>query len=451
MTQVREAAVAAVEAVVEEGQKSHLLLARLLDKYAYWDRKDRALLSRLVNGTLERLITLDAAISARSSVPLKKMKPLIRNTLRVAAYQIGYLDRIPVGAAISEAVDLVKKRRLNGLSGFTNAVLRRLASEKDDWTKPADRACAYSLPEWIVKLLDETWPDVSDQIMQGLFCGEGEGICLHVNTLKGSREELVEHFNRETGHPLIPHPYGGGLYLWNPDKALSAMTAFLRGEFWVQDWGAAFCAMAGKPVRGERVLDLCAAPGGKSMVFAEAMHDEGRILAADLVPERVDLIKENVKRCGMTSVLPVCRDALDILEEERESYDLVFCDVPCSGLGVMAKKPEIRHRLKKADLPGLYDLQGRIAKAAMAYVKPGGRLVYATCTLNPAENEEVVRRLAAEGDFAVEEIDLSAFSLETQNLLLSGKREGRPGLTLLPGLLMSDGFYVAVLRKREDL
>lgn len=382
-------------AVNEEGRYSHLMLRQVLEKYQYLQKNARAFLTRLVEGTLERQLALDYVVDAFSRTKVARMKPLIRNLMRMSAYQILYMDGVPDSAACDEAVRLAKKRGFSGLSGFVNGVLRSIAREgahvgwPDAELQPLSAlSIRYSVPEWIVGLWAGRYGmEQTERILSG-FSGE-QPLSVRVNLNKTTPEELRGELEAEglvvqTAESL---PYA--LSLAGVDH-LGALKSFREGKFYVQDISSMRVAELAGVREGDLVIDVCAAPGGKSLHLAELMHGTGLVEARDLTDYKVGLIRENIARHGAKNVRAVQMDATVHDESSVERADVLICDLPCSGLGVLGKKPEIRYRMTPEKTRELALLQRQILGCVQDYVKHGGALVYSTCTINSGENEENV-------------------------------------------------------------
>lgn len=382
-------------AVNEEGRYSHLMLRQVLEKYQYLPRYERAFLTRLVEGTIERQITLDYVIDAFSRTKVRKMKPLIRNLMRMSVYQILYMDAVPDSAACDEAVRLAKKRGFSGLSGFVNGVLRSVARDgrtvswPDGEQEPlAALSVRYSVPQWIVGLwADRYGTEQTERILSG-FSGE-QALSVRVNLQKTTPEELKKELEAEG---LIVQPVHALPYAFYVDGVdhLNALKSFREGRFYVQDVSSMRVAELAGVREGDYVIDVCAAPGGKSLHLAELLCGTGLVEARDLTDYKVGLIRENIAKHGAENVRAVRMDATVHNEPSVERADVLICDLPCSGLGVLGKKPDIRYRMTLEKTRELALLQRQILSTVQDYTKHGGVLIYSTCTINDAENEENV-------------------------------------------------------------
>jgi 16S rRNA (cytosine967-C5)-methyltransferase len=413
-------------AVNEEGQYSHLILRDVLGKYQYLGKQDRAFLTRLVEGTIERQITLDHVINAFSKTKTRKMKPLIRNLLRMSVYQIMYMDSVPDSAACNEAVKLARKRGFSGLSGFVNGVLRSVARGYKEVKFPT-LSVRYGVPEWIIEMWQRDYgEDKTLEILEGLT--RETQLTIRTNLSKCTPEELKAALEEEgvKVKPLKDLSYAFSISGYD---YLAGLKSFKEGLFYVQDLSSMMVAEAASPKEGDTVIDVCAAPGGKSTHIAEKMKGTGMVEARDLTDTKVALIEENIKRNGLKNMRAVKMDATVYDSDSHEKADILICDLPCSGLGVMARKTDIRHKIMQDKLQDIVVLQQNILTQVLDYVKPGGTVIYSTCTVNKAENEEMVRFILKNHP----EFDL-----------LSEKQ-------IFPGENGSDGFFLAkIIRKTED-
>ncbi len=392
---VRGLALSVLLAVNEDMQYSHLVLRQVLEKYQYLPKQERAFLTRLVEGTLERLLTLDYVIDAYAKTKVHKMKPAVRNILRMSCYQLLYMDQVPDSAVCNEAVKLVRKRGLSGLSGFVNGVLRTVVREREHISFPDAKkepvkalAVRFSVPEWIVReWLSDYGREKAEEMLAA--AGKEPKITVRANTTKCTAEELREMLTREQvrveelGEPEDAFVISGF-------DNLKYLPSFRDGYFYVQDVGSMLAAAAADPKPGDHVIDVCAAPGGKSIHMAELMGGAGCVEARDLTEYRVGLIEENILRHGLTNVKTACMDAALRDAASVNRADVLMCDLPCSGLGVIGRKVDIRYRMNQERAKELVKLQRQILDTVWDYVKPGGTLVYCTCTVRRAENEENV-------------------------------------------------------------
>lgn len=404
------------------------------------DRREAALAARLTYGVLQNRALLDFYLDACCSQRFDALEPFIRDVLRLGAYQILYMDRVPDSAAVDESVELVKRKKRQRAAGMVNAVLRRLSREKNALPElPAgDRAeylaLGYSHPAWLVRRLMALLGEEEAEAFLRLD-NEAVPTAIERNPLRCTAEELRESLTA-CGAALTPHPWMPECWLLSGGGSLEALPAFQKGWFQVQDPAAKAAVLASGVKPGDRVLDVCAAPGGKSFAAAMAMEDRGEIAACDIHRHKLALIEKGAERLGLTCIRTELADGRQCREEWLEGFDVVLCDVPCSGLGVIRKKPDIRYK-DPVQLAGLPKVQRAILENAGRYVKPGGVLLYATCTVLPEENGAVTAAfLSRHRSFHPEPFRLPG---------LEGENDGT--LTLWPQRHETDGFYICRMRR----
>ena len=434
---VRRLAHASLLAVEKHGRYSNIEIDSALKNADGISDTDRALYTRLVYGVIERRLTLDHIIGKLSSRPLKDIDPGVLISLRLGLYQLIYTDRIPDFAAVSETVDTVPSRS----KGFVNGVLRSFLRGGKKYSlplgdSPEDLSVRYSVSPEICAIYTGSYgADVTKQILESFF--EPERICLRVNTQRISAAEAASRL------PCCkPGTYMSDI-LFVPSLDRTVREGIEGGLWFVQDEASRLCTVVLGAKAGEVIADVCSAPGGKS--FSMAIDAEGRadIHSFDLHKNKLSLIKASAERLGLACIAVEERDARHPKEELIGICDRVLCDAPCSGLGVLGKKPDIRY--KGGDCVGrLPEIQYGVLCGASAYVKDGGVLVYSTCTLNKSENEDVVCRfLESHGEFSA--VD---FSVEPLSEGTSLKSENGM-LTLMPHLTGTDGFFVAKMIKNS--
>lgn len=407
----------------EKHQYSHLVLRDVLSKYQYLSKQERAFITRLTEGTVEHMIELDYIIDAFSKTKVRKMKPLIRNLMRMGVYQIKYMDSIPDSAVCNESVKLAKRHKFGQLSGFVNGVLRNIARNIADLEMPEDLSIKYSMPQWIVdKWTKDYGVSKTEDILKGFM--EERPISIRTNLTRITPQQLKEKLIEEgviVGE--LPLEYA---FTISGFDYLEALDSFSQGLFYVQDVSSMMVAEWAKVSEGDYVIDVCAAPGGKSTHVAELLNGTGMVEARDLTEYKVSLIEDNILRHELTNMKAVCMDATVFDEGSVDKADVLICDLPCSGLGVLAKKTDIRYKMSKEQQEELVQLQRDILSAVHSYVKPGGILVYSTCTININENEGNVSWILEQ---------YPEFELVEQK-------------QLFPGEISNDGFFLAKLKKR---
>ena len=444
---LREMALEILLEVERNGAYPNVLLKQTLDKYLYMEKQERAFLTRLVEGTVERKLTLDYYLNQVSKTPVNKMKPVIRCIMRMAAYQIFYMDAVPDSAAYNEAVKLAQKKGFQTLKSFVNGVLRNLSRQKDAMTMPDTvkepvRALSvqYSVPEWLVeKVIEDYGIENAKNMFASLYENVG-ATTIRVNNSKISTEECVKLLEKEGVH-VEKAPYVENALEISGYDSLAFLESFEKGYFQVQDVSSMLVGLAADPKPGDKVIDICAAPGGKSIHVADLLNGSGHVEARDLTDYKVSLIEENIARCGFKNITAKRADALVFDETVKETADIVIADLPCSGLGVLKKKSDIKYRMSQSQIEELAQLQREILKNAVTYVKSGGTLIYSTCTIAKEENDMQV-------DWILANLPLQLVSLKgclSEAVLGNTDREGV--LQLLPGREKTDGFFLAKFRK----
>lgn len=446
-TDVRELCLGILLEVTGQKEFSHVALRNVLDKYQYLEKQERAFLTRVTEGTLERMLELDHIINQFSKVKVNKMKPVIRNILRMSVYQIKYMDSVPDSAVCNEAVKLAKKKGFSSLSGFVNGVLRSIVRGLGEVQYPPKSRVAehlsvrYSMPQW----LTERWlaaygRELTEEMLEGFLQATDTTVRIHTGrTAPAELKEQLEAEGIETAE-VQGLPYALRIRKFD---SLKRIPAFREGLFSVQDISSMLVAEAADPKEGDFCLDVCAAPGGKATHLAEKLNGTGLVEARDLTDYKVRLMEENIERSGLTNIRTKVFDATRPDEAMMAQADVVLADLPCSGLGVLGKKPDIKYRATPESLVSLAGLQRQILGTIWQYVKPGGTLVYSTCTINPEENEENVRWFLQKYPFEPAELPevLGAFA---------GEESRKSGMCqLLPGKQGNDGFFIAKLRRKD--
>lgn len=426
-TNVRKAVVSSLVAFSKFDRYSNLEVSSALSKYSFSDA-DRRLYTRLVYGVIEREITLDYIISQYSSRPIEKIDLTTLSCIRMGLYQLLYSDKIPDHAAVSETVAVSPRAS----KGFVNAVLREFLRHNKRFSVPESKlgrlSVLYSCPEELCDFFIKSYGDeTAEKILSSL--SSKAPVYIRANTLKTTAERLIgEVFENSSVSDISSDVIVTDKVVFDADSS----------DWFVQDLSSRLAVKALGAKKGETVVDTCSAPGGKSFSIAIDMENEGKIYSFDLHANKVSLIRKGAERLGISIIEASECDARSPQEQLVGKADRVLCDAPCSGLGVISKKPEIKYKSLE-HIERLPDVQLEVLKGASKYVKEGGVLVYSTCTLNPAENEGVVRRfLESERDFAPAEF---AFS----DSLCS--REGM--LTIFPYDINSDGFFISKFTKKR--
>ena len=439
---IRLLALESLLAIEKTGRKGNGITDAVLERYSYLEKTDRAFYTRLVRGTLENAIRSDRILDSYSKVPVKKMKPAIRWILRMAVYQIEKMDSVPESAAVNEAVRLAGKKGFTSLKGFVNGILRAWIRHPERFAEPGrDEPAAYletvcSVPGFLAERLVKRYgPETAEKICRS-FEGAGN---LTVRIRKD--EEKTLRSLTECGVRFEKAPYVPGAYrLFGVDR-IADLEAFRNGSIFVQDISSMLAVLAAGIRPGSRILDICAAPGGKSIFAADLAGKDGLVTARDISGSRLQRLEENRERCGLSNLRTEVRDAADFDPALEGSMDVVLADVPCSGYGVIGKKSDIVLFASAEKEAALIELQQKILCTAARYVKKGGVLIYSTCTINEAENEEQIRKFLEQGGFESE--SLSGFL--PGELAEDTAEKGM--IQLLPGVHDCDGFFIARLRR----
>lgn len=412
-------------AVTRDGEYSHIALRNVLENYQYLDKSERAFITRVTEGTLERMIELDYIINQFSKTKVNKMKPVIRTIIRSAVYQLKYMDSVPDSAVCNEAVKLAGKRGFSGLKGFVNGVLRNISRNLDNVKYPDKSdtvkwlSVIYSMPEWIItEWLKNYDREMVEKMLQAFLAERPTTIRCNLSQI--SRDELAEELKKEGVKVRLCDAVDSALFISGYDY-LGALESFRAGHFQVQDISSMEVAEWADPKEDEYIIDVCAAPGGKSLHLADKLTGKGHVEARDLTPYKVDLIRDNIARIGIDNIEAVCQDATVYDEASEKKADILIADLPCSGLGVLGKKTDLKYKMNPDTQEELVHLQREILSVVHRYVKSGGKLLYSTCTIHRAENQE----------------NAAWFAEQYPEFELVRERQ------FLPGVDDSDGFYIA--------
>ena len=405
---------------------------------------DSSFVSALVYGVLERKITLDYIIKQYSKIPLRKIEIKTKTILRLGILQLLFMDKIPESAAVNESVNLAKKHKLQKSSGFINGILRNITRAEEKYKLPdkSDKlmyySVKYSATQELVRLWINSYGELNAEKLLESLSGRPK-ICARINTLKTDKESLTAELAKE--NVIVGEiPFLENAITLSTTGSIERLSAYKSGKFHIQDASSQLCVHFLSPNPREVMLDVCSAPGGKSFTAAQYMGDRGKVFSCDLYDHKLKLIESGAKRLGIDSIVTLKRDGASS-DIPLPLADKILCDVPCSGLGILSRKPEIRYKddLITDDLP---DLQYKILCQSAQYLANGGRLVYSTCTLNPAENNENARR------FLEEHPDFYGVSLKLPNSVSRAFEENDYELTLMPQTAGTDGFYIAVFGKK---
>ena len=432
-----------------ENEYSNILITAVLEKYDYLDGREKAFIKRVSEGTIERRIQIDYVLGQFSKVPVGKMKPLIRELLRMSVYQILFMEHIPDAAVCNEAVKLAKKRRFQSLQGYVNGVLRNIARSKEQINYP-DRQTAfreylsvcYSMPPWLVEHFCNSYGEEKcERILESYLQRGAVSLRLQETLDEKERENLIGIW-QQAGIQVCRHPYLAYAVEVQKTDGLRGLAGYTEGAFAVQDVSSMLVVEAAGIRKGDTVIDVCAAPGGKALHAAAKLAGTGQVIACDVTEHKAGKIEENRERLGMMNVSVRVRDARVTDETMIGQADVLLVDVPCSGLGVIGKKQDIKYRVTRESMEEIVGLQKEIVDNVVQYLKPEGIMMYSTCTMNPAENEEMVEWICRE------------YGMKTESMAQMMPEElreaaGQGYMQLLPGIHDTDGFFLARLRRKS--
>ncbi len=437
--------------VTEKKEFGHIVIRNTLNKYNYLETAEKSFIKRLSEGTLERMTELDYILNLYSKTKTQAMKPVIRNILRMAVYQMLYMDGVYDTKACNEAVKLTQKKGFQGLKGYVNGVLRTVSREKERITYPDEQkepilflSVTYSMPIWLIEMWEHQYGlDTTKQMLVSQLKERAVTIRIleHMDDCK--KQDLLKEIADRTGTVPILHPYLPYAYMLKGTDNVRELPGFGEGQYYVQDVSSMLVAQVADLKGGETVLDVCAAPGGKTLHIADKLNHTGRVEARDLSANKVAMIEENVRKSDYCNITYKIWDATMIEEEQIQQWDVVLADVPCSGLGVIGKKSDIKYRTSPERLRELVALQRSILETIQLYVKPGGTLIYSTCTVNKEENEENAAWFTEH--FPFERLDIKALLPE----LLRGYVGADESIQLIPGVMECDGFFIAKFKRKS--
>lgn len=397
INKARDIALNTLYEIDKNGAYSNIALDKNLNqarKEKQMNPKDVGFISELVYGTISWKLTLDEIIKKYSKVKIKKISPWILNILRMSIYQILFLDRVPKSAVVNEGVNLAKRYGHRASSNFVNAILRKV--EKKDYEelfKIEDNiekiSKISSMPKWIIeKLIEQTNISKTEEICKS--CNLKPKLYIRINTLKTNKETLKKELEEEQIE--VQDADLENFLILEKAKNIEKIKAFQEGKFTVQDEVAGYIPMFLEPKQNEKILDCCSSPGGKTTAMAELMENQGEIIAWDLHEHRVQLVKEQAKRLGITIIKTQVKDATIYEEKYKNYFDKILLDVPCLGLGVLKRKPDIKWQREKEDIDKITKIQENILDTVSKYLKPGGELVYSTCSIIKEENNEIIEK-----------------------------------------------------------
>ncbi|MEG1143760.1 MAG: 16S rRNA (cytosine(967)-C(5))-methyltransferase RsmB [Clostridium sp.] len=437
---VREIILDVLLEVLEKKQYSHVVLSQALTKYQYLEKQDRSFIKRIVDGTIEYLIQIDYILNLYSKVKVNKMKPVIRTLLRMSVYQICYMDRVPDSAVCNEAVKLAERRGFKMLKGFVNGVLRTISREKETIVFHSD-SVRYSVPDWMLKQFKEQYSDDEVKRILESFLEE-KPLTVRCNLNKATLEEIRASLQSQ-GVELGDSGYSEGVVTLLGVDYLERLDAFTKGFIQVQDLSSSLSGDAAGIRDGDYIIDVCGAPGGKSIHAAELLHGTGMVESRDISEPKVAMIEENIHRSGLKNIKARVLDALIYDADSEKKADVLIADLPCSGLGIIGRKPDIKYNMTLEKTEDLIRLQRAMLSVVYQYVKPGGTLIYSTCTINKKENEENIRWFLENFPFSPVNIEGRLGTKLTADTMKDGY------IQLLPGIHPCDGFFIAVMKRNE--
>lgn len=431
-----------------EKEYSNILITAVLEKYDYLDSREKAFIKRVSEGCIERRIQLDYVLNLYSRTPVKKMKPLIRELLRMSTYQLLFMEHVPDAAVCNEAVKLAKKRRFQNLQGYVNGVLRNIARGRDEIVYPhRETSCMeylsvyYSMPLWLVEHFTRAYGETAcENILRAYLEKRSIGIRLRETLSEEEQERLLASW-KQAGISARKHPYLPYAAQIEGAEGIRRMNGYEEGLFAVQDISSMLVVEVAGIRPGDTVVDVCAAPGGKALHAADKLAGTGQVIACDVTSYKTDRIEENRMRLGAKNLSVRVQDARIEDASLIGRADVVLADVPCSGLGVIGRKQDIKYRVTQESLQEINHLQREIIANVVNYVRPGGIMMYSTCTMNPAENEEMAEWICRE--FAMEKVSMKD---SLPKVLQQDIKEET--LQLLPGVHETDGFFMAKFRKK---
>jgi len=434
--------------IIEEVYEKEHFLKEVLDGYFYvheFEQMEKSFLNKLVYGTVEQQVKIDYIINQFSKTKVNKLKPFIYYVLSISIYQMLEMDQVPHSAVCNEAVKLVKKRKMGNLSGYVNGVLRNISRELKYTTYPEYEtdpvgyfSIRYSMPKWLCEILlsqynEEIVHKIGEDSLQSPV------MTIRHNPIKCTKDELISELNSYNLSFIPGHLFDYAYKITGPIN-LKEVSSFQNGHFLVQDESSMLASEILAPDIGSKVLDLCAAPGGKTTHLAQLVGKTGLVIARDVSDKKIDLIKSNMEKLGINHIQCEVADATILNENDIESFEYVLIDAPCSGLGILKKKPDIKRNMNPERIQSLLNIQHIILNNASMYVKIGGVMVYSTCTINKQENHDQVKR------FLNTHPNYELIDLGVKNTISSMQiEEGM--LQLLPIDDLTDGFFIAKLKK----
>lgn len=455
MDKARETALKVLYKIdAQKGYSNIVLNEEIRKKQKELNDKDIGLISEIIYGVTTWRLTLDSIISKYSKIKIKKISPWILNILRMSIYQIIFLDKIPKSAAVNEGVKLAKKYGNSGSIGFTNAILRKIEyKDYEELFNEADEikkiSKTTSMPEWIIKELKRDGLNINKIEEISKNSNIRPNISVRVNTLKITKEKLIRRL--ENKNINVQNGILNDFLAFNKIRNIENMEEFKEGLFTVQDEVAGLTALVLNPNPGDNILDACSSPGGKTTYLAEIMNNEGKIEAWDIHEHRTKLVENAAKRLDIENIKTVVQDATIYNEKYENKFDKILLDVPCLGIGVLKRKPDIKWQKEEKDVEEITKTQYKILETCFKYLKPGGELVYSTCSIFKSENEDIVRKFIENNKNAkIEKIlfdENSNLKIEIEGKKFFEKFLNKDGMLQVYQNEKTDGFFICKLAK----
>jgi 16S rRNA (cytosine967-C5)-methyltransferase len=427
----------------EQGAYSNLLLRKVLDEQPM-DARDAALLTEIVYGTIQQQANIDLYLNKLITKGMDAFAPWLRATLRTAMYQLLYLDKVPDHAVVHEAVELAKKKGHAGIVKLVNGVLRNAIRQRSEWQTQSNDQQSHTMPEWLINVWNaQLGVETTEQMAHSLL--KAPHVSVRVNTIRTNRTMIIKKM-QDAGLDAQPSPLSQDGIIIKKAGNIARTSWFEEGLISIQDESSMLVARALDAQTKMSVLDCCAAPGGKIAHIAESIDDDGHLFAVDIHPHKESLIHNQLQRLNLHSVTTIVDNALHLPQRfAPATFDRILLDAPCSGLGVIRRKPDIIWRKQASDLEALPEIQMELLQRVSPLLKKDGILVYSTCTINALENEQLIYTfLNNHPDF---ELNDDWSQLIDQNVL--AKIKLAPGmLRILPHMYDSDGFFIAKLQRK---
>lgn len=445
----REIAVFILSQILENKAYNNILIKKTFDKNLSLSKTEKAFITEIVNGTLRNIIFIDYIINQFSTVKTTKMKSFILNILRISVYQIKFMDKVPISAICNEAVKLTKNKKFVNLASFVNAVLRNIARNIDNIKLPDKNTeklkylkVLYSMPDWIIEMWSEQYDfnEIEKICKSNLISPK---VCICINTNKIDKQVLEKELKKEKINFEDANFIENALYISKTNN-ISETSVFKNGFFHVMDESSMLSVEIASVSSFKTVIDVCSSPGGKAFYCAYKMQDKGEIICGDIYEHKIKLIDQSVERLGLKSIKTHIADALKFDKQLEKKADIVIIDAPCSGFGILRKKPDIKYTRTKEDITQLVNIQRQILQNCCQYVKDDGYIIYSTCTISKAENIDNINWFCKNFNYKLEDLNLDLRFKELDVFDTSSKGY----LQILPYIKNTDGFFIAKLKRK---